>query len=87
MKLHPVEAELIHADSQTSHDKANTCIFDFSDESPRTRENKKTYSVLYAFMSVLINNHHIKLVDKIWEGYKATGETQDRHSMVCFVPL
>lgn len=62
-------------------------FFDFSDGSQRTRENKKTNSIFYASRSVLINNHHIKIVDRIWEGYKATGETQDRNSMVCIVPL
>jgi len=69
------------------HDEANTCFFDFSDGSQRTRENKKTDSIFYASRSLLINNHHIKVVDRIWEGYKATGETQDRNSMVCIVPL
>ena len=38
-------------------------------------------------MSVLINNNHIKVVDRVWEVYQATGETQDRNTMVCIVPL
>ena len=50
-------------------------------------KTKKTNSIFYASVSVLINNHHIKVVDRIREGYKANGETQDRNSMVCIVPL
>lgn len=82
MTLHPVEAELIHAGRQTRHDEANTCFFDFSDGSQRTRGNKKTNSIFYASVSELINNHHIKVIDRIWKGYKATGETQEMNSVV-----
>jgi hypothetical protein len=71
----------MQTDRQMSNDEANTCFFDFSGGSQRTRENKKTDSLFYASGSVLITNHHIKVVDRIWEGYKATGETQDRQEL------
>lgn len=82
-----MEAVLIHEDRQTWHEEAKTSFFDFSDGSRRTKESKKTNSVFYACMSVLINNNHIKVVDRVWEVYQATGETQDRNTMVCIVPL